>query len=202
MTIGLAACGSSLRGGSGEVALPPVQVNEAIPGLCDVLFEDGVLGQDRFIDEGSPFDADDALGLLDSQDIRYCVAPTGLAGSAVELGEVSLSSAGWSVNVLFSEGPDGIDQFNALAAECFQQSSICPSGQLAIALDQEILIAPSINAPTFGRDQIVISGGVAQPLEEIEARELAAVLGNPEASERVEFFYVLLVLGPEPVLGS
>ena len=34
-------------------------------------------------------------------------------------------------------GADGIDQFNAIAAQCSPPSETCPTGQLAIVLDSD-----------------------------------------------------------------
>ncbi|MDH3301766.1 MAG: protein translocase subunit SecD [Acidimicrobiia bacterium] len=128
----------------------------------------------------TPDNADeaDAYVVLDDRDgNRLCLGPTMLTGEVVETADVSLgfTGSGWEVNPVFRPGAEGIDQFNAAARTCYAQNpdpNLCPSGRLAIVLDHQVISAPSINAETFARDQIVISG----TFEEEEARLLAEAL--------------------------
>ncbi|MDH4277510.1 MAG: protein translocase subunit SecD [Acidimicrobiia bacterium] len=128
----------------------------------------------------TPDNADeaDAYVVLDDRDgNRLCLGPTMLTGEVVETAEVSLdfTGSGWEVNPVFRPGAGGIDQFNAAARSCYALNpdpNLCPSGRLAIVLDHQVISAPSINAETFARDQIVISGA----FEEEEARLLAEAL--------------------------
>ncbi len=128
----------------------------------------------------TPDDADEAdayVVLSDRAGNRLCLGPTMLTGEVVETAEVSLgfTGSGWEVNPVFRPGAAGIDQFNAAARSCYAlnpDQNLCPSGRLAIVLDHEVISAPSINAETFARDQIVISGD----FEEDEARLLAEAL--------------------------
>ncbi len=92
-----------------------------------------------------------------------------LEGEAVEDATAGLNQQGeWVVNPVFKGGEDGIDLFNEAAAACYNNTPECPAqtgsqrGQLAIVLDGEVLTAPSINEPTFSRDQIQISGSFDQ----------------------------------------
>ena len=55
-------------------------------------------------------------------------------------------------------GDDGIDQFNAIAAQCSPPSETCPTGQLAIVLDSVVQSAPTIQQPSFNADGIAITG--------------------------------------------
>jgi preprotein translocase subunit SecD len=114
--------------------------------------------------------------LADEEGNRLCLGPTLLTGDSLETAGVNIDQAGqWTVNPTFRGGPDGIDAFNEAAGLCFVQSPdpiICPSGRLAIVLDHQVVSSPTINAPVFGRDQIVISGS----FEEDGARDLASVL--------------------------
>ena len=120
--------------------------------------------------------ADRPVVLVDDTGNRVCLGPTLLTGEALETAGVDIDPSGqWTVNPTFRRGADGIDAFNEAAVLCYVQSPdpvICPSGRLAIVLDHEVVSSPTINAPIFGRDQIVISGG----FEEDEARDLASVL--------------------------
>ena len=120
--------------------------------------------------------ADQIVILTDANGNRICLGPTLLTGEALETADVSLDNFNqWTVNPVFKPGPDGIDAFNDAAGLCFAGSpdpEICPSGRLAIVLDERVVSSPSINSPTFARDQIVISG----TFDEEEARDLATVL--------------------------
>lgn len=126
----------------------------------------------------------------------YCLGPVFestsgqlLTGQMLEGADVSLDTFnGWAVNPVFRGGADGIDIFNEAAALCSQPTigangDICPAigidsqtgqprGALAIVLDGEVISAPLINASSFVRDQIVISGS----FEEEGARNLALAL--------------------------
>ena len=79
----------------------------------------------------------------------------------------------WVVTPEFKSGTPGIDQFNAIATKCFSADPVCPTQQLAIVLDQEVVSAPSITeTPTFERDEIVITGSFTED----SAKNLALVL--------------------------
>lgn len=95
----------------------------------------------------------------------YRLGPVALTGTAVEGATAGLSGGGeWTVNPVFKGGADGIDKFNEVAGRCHNADPTCPAlspegrGLLGIVLDDEVLSAPSINVPSFSRDQIVISG--------------------------------------------
>lgn len=103
----------------------------------------------------------------------YSLGPAKLTGSSLESAGSSLDQQGqWVVSPVFKGGADGIDKFNLAAGECFAKSSTCPTGQLAITLDGAVISAPSINAASFERDQITISGAFTEKA----ARNLATVL--------------------------
>ncbi|MFV0317770.1 MAG: protein translocase subunit SecD [Microthrixaceae bacterium] len=118
---------------------------------------------------------DEPAILADSDGLIYQLGPTytsgerTLEGEAVEDATAGLNQTGeWVVNPIFRGGEDGIDLFNEAASACYNgDASVCPAqqggrGQLAIVLDGEVLTAPSINEPTFSRDQIQISGSFDQ----------------------------------------
>ncbi len=111
--------------------------------------------------------------LADDDGLRYCLGPSELNGEALETADVAISGVSeFTVNPVFREGPEGIDAFNAVAAGCFAALPSCPSQRLAIVLDERVVSSPSINAESFQRDSITISGG----FDEESARDLALVL--------------------------
>ena len=62
--------------------------------------------------------------------------------------------------------------FNDMAGRCAPPSETCPAGQIAIVLDSEVHSAPTVQAPRFERDEIVISGRFTEE----EAKDLAVAL--------------------------
>jgi len=103
----------------------------------------------------------------------YKVGPVGLTGSALDTARANLGQSGqWVVAPVFKDNADGIGKFNGAAGQCYAKSATCPSGQLAIVLDGQVLSAPSINAASFKADQIEISGS----FDERSAKDLATAL--------------------------
>lgn len=114
---------------------------------------------------------DAALAALDG---TVCEVGPAIAGADVFAGgsaEASVQevTGGWVVDVELR--PDGEAMWNQLAAECFALSSTCPSGQLAIVLDDVIQSAPRVNQPSF-QGSVQISG----TFTEAEAVALANAL--------------------------
>jgi preprotein translocase subunit SecD len=105
---------------------------------------------------------------------RYLLGPTELTGETLASASAGLDQSGiaWQVNPVFKAGADGIDQFNEVAAKCVAADPTCPTSQLAIVLDSEVISAPTIQQPEFERDQIVITGD----FDESSAKDLALVL--------------------------
>jgi preprotein translocase subunit SecD len=115
--------------------------------------------------------------------VRYLLGPTALTGSALDGAEASIDSqdptaSRWIVSPRFKSGGEGIDQFNELATSCYNATAECPSqdgvskGLAAIVLDGEVVSAPEIQQPEFGRSDIQISGS----FDEDSAKDLALVL--------------------------
>ena len=104
------------------------------------------------------------------------VPGTALSGATATIGD----NGQWQVNPTFKDGSNGIDLFNAAATKCYNNdATVCPlvgqgstHGQLAVVLDNEVLTAPSIDAPTFTKDQIRISGS----FDEKSAKDVALAL--------------------------
>lgn len=98
-----------------------------------------------------------------------------LTGEAVEDASARFGITGvgeWAVALSMRSGSPGIDDFNALAAQCFSRAPNCPTGRVAIEIDGVVESAPNINAAQFERDAITISGAFT----ESEAKDLALVL--------------------------
>lgn len=81
---------------------------------------------------------------------------------------------GWGVTVSLRSGVDGEDVWNAVAAECYSGTPVCPSRQLAIEVEGVIVSAPTVNAPSFSGN-VQISGAFTQA----EAASLAALINAP-----------------------
>ncbi len=110
----------------------------------------------------------------------YQLGPTALTGESLESASSGLEQGQWVVRPLFRSGEDGIDKFNAIASQCYNGAQNCPApqgsqggrGQLAIVLDGQVISAPTINAASFERDVISISGS----FDESSASDLATAL--------------------------
>jgi len=108
----------------------------------------------------------------------YRLGPVLLDGTAVESSAPELQpNSQWIVSLVLADGPEGIERFNQVAAECYAAAPTCPDlgagrGQLAIVVDGVVLSAPTIQQPSFERDQIQVSGS----FDEQGASVLAAAL--------------------------
>lgn len=115
--------------------------------------------------------ADQTVILPDkSEKVRYLLGPTTVLGKAVSTATAEFDQVQWTVHLEMTSA--GINGFNAIAAECYNKQQTCPTGQLAITLDAQVVSAPTIQTPTFERDRIQISGS----FKEKEAKDLALVL--------------------------
>jgi preprotein translocase subunit SecD len=114
------------------------------------------------------------LGQFDDDGVetaRYQLGPTEATGEILRGAQATIVDLGqWTVSVQVRG--DRIGEFNEIAAECFNGGPTCPTRQLAIVLDGQVVSAPAIQAPSFNPDQISISGDFT----EREAKDLALVL--------------------------
>ncbi|HQV58985.1 MAG TPA: SecD/SecF family protein translocase subunit, partial [Ilumatobacteraceae bacterium] len=101
---------------------------------------------------------------------------------------------GWTVDASLRDGAQGEGVWNALARQCYSRSATCPSGQLAIELDGEIISAPTVNAAEF-QGNVQISGA----FKEAEARSLANVLKSGSLPVRLT---TQAVQNVSPTLGE
>lgn len=114
-------------------------------------------------------DPDATQELPTSDGAQWCVVgPTSAGGGVFQNNAEAVNdpARGWLVAVsVSSEGR----AFNDVVRECFQKSTVCPSGQLAIGLGSELITVGAVNAPSLGG--IEIAG-----LTEAEAKSIAADL--------------------------
>jgi preprotein translocase subunit SecD len=105
-----------------------------------------------------------------------------------------LSGSGWGVTVSLRGGANGVDKWNVLASECYNATDLCPTRQLAIVLDGEVISAPTVQQPSF-TDSVQITG----QFKEAEARNLARVLNSGSLPVKLETEAVQTV---SPTLGK
>ena len=105
-----------------------------------------------------------------------------------------LSGSGWGVTVSLRGGSSGSDIWNVLASECFNATKTCPTRQLAIELDGEVISAPTVQQANF-TDSVQITGS----FKESEARNLARVLNSGSLPVKLETEAVQTV---SPSLGK
>ena len=123
-------------------------------------------------------DKPEATVTLDNKDgsIRYQLGPMpkDATGKMVSSASATLAETGeWEVRLTMHGGSPGIDTFNDLAALCFSgDQGKCPTGKVAITLDSVVQSAPQVQAASYKRDQIQITGAFS----EREAKDLALVL--------------------------
>ena len=149
-----------LVGQTAELRFRPV-LEEVDPAVVDLTPRDDDVAEAEVVLDGDDFD-----GLTR----RYRLGPTALTGSGIVTAN-ALIQVDWYVLVEFRQGPEGIDPFNQLAAECFTRQPTCPSGQLGIVVDGTVISAPVFQTSQFD-DSVQITGNFTQE----EAQDLATVL--------------------------
>jgi preprotein translocase subunit SecD len=119
-------------------------------------------------------DTADATVTLPGKDDEgvFQLGPTLATGQIVSSARAEIPQGQWLVALSMKGGADGIDTFNEIAAQCNPPSAVCPTGRLAIVLDSVVQSAPTINEPSYSKDDITISGSFGED----EAKDLALVL--------------------------
>ena len=123
------------------------------------------------------------------------VGPAGGTGAVFENDATAdIIDGKWGVRVGLRNGAEGADVWNQLAAQCASASTSCPSRQLAIELDGEIISAPTVQDANFNNG-VQITGSFT----ESEAKDLANVLRSGSLPVRMETQSVQNV---SPTLGK
>lgn len=173
---------------SGAAAFTPAPVPADDPEALARLF------QNPTPDAGT----DECMLAVDREvaDVRYLLGPAPLlvdqernpgarlTGEVLDSAAARLQLGNWVVNISFRSGSPGIDDFNALAAQCSAGTRACPPtgisrdtgtqvGRVAVEIDGIVESAPTVGVANFDRGQVVISGG---EMGEGEAKDLALVL--------------------------
>jgi len=102
----------------------------------------------------------------------YLLGPAGATGEVFTSdASVQIDGASWVVTATLRGGAEGEDLWNGLAALCFAGGEACPTKQIAIVLDGEVISAPVVQVPSFS-GSVQISGDFT----ESEANYLAKIL--------------------------
>ena len=120
-----------------------------------------------------PNDPTQTVLLLDKQGIAYVVGPAGASGKVFKNdARADVQTGEWTVVVSLRDGAEGDVQWNKLAADSFNRTEVCPTGQLAMVLDGTVISAPTVNEPEFTGGSVQISGSFTAE----EAQDLAKIL--------------------------
>jgi len=105
--------------------------------------------------------------------LAYLLGPVAATGLVFEnTASATIQGSSWSVVVQLRRGAEGEDVWNALTSRCFARDNTCPTAQVAIVLDGEVLSAPVVQEAVFTGGEVQITGDFT----EAEARDLAKVL--------------------------
>jgi len=144
----------------------------------------------------APVGPSDTEVLLDEAGTSYVVGPAAMSGSVFANDSVAEVNGGsWSVSVSLRSGAEGEDLWNGLTTKCFGRDATCPTGQIAMVLDGEVISAPVVQAAVFTGGTVQITGDFT----ESEARDLARVLEFGAVPVKFE---VASVQSVSPTLGT
>ena len=147
----------------GEVETALAQADTQLTSRVDDDPTKGATLPARFTSDGKESGAGKAI---------YQLGPALVSGDSLENAVATVQNGNWVVLPTFRAGPEGIDAFNAAAAQCNPPSEACPQGRLAVVLDGEVLTAPTIQQREFSRDQVQITGAFGEE----EAKQVAVSL--------------------------
>ena len=134
--------------------------------------------------------------LLGRDGFAYLVGPVAATGLVFENNaQANIQGANWSVVVQLRNGAEGADVWNALTSRCFSRDVTCPSAQIAIVLDGEVISAPVVQEAVFSGGEVQITGDFTEQ----DARDLARVLEFGAVPVK---FAVSQVQTVSPTLGS
>ena len=134
--------------------------------------------------------------LLGRDGFAYLVGPVAATGLVFENNaQANIQGANWSVVVQLRSGAEGADVWNALTSRCFSRDVTCPTAQIAIVLDGEVISAPVVQEAVFSGGEVQITGDFTEQ----DARDLARVLEFGAVPVK---FAVSQVQTVSPTLGS
>ena len=141
-------------------------------------------------------DPNASVVLLGKNGDVYSAGPAGASGLVFSNDAAAeINNGTWSVVVGLLDGSAGEDMWNALSTRCFNKDATCPTGQIAIALDGEVISAPVVQQAVFTGGNVQISGNFT----EAEARDLAKILEFGAVPVK---FSVATVQTVSPTLGK
>ena len=134
--------------------------------------------------------------LMGKDGLAYLVGPVAATGLVFENNaSANVQGSGWSVVVRLRGGAEGEDIWNALTTRCFGRDATCPTAQVAIVLDGEVISAPVVQEAVFNGGEVQITGNFTEQ----EARDLAKILEFGAVPVKFEVSQVQTV---SPTLGS
>ncbi|MEY3581485.1 MAG: putative protein-export rane protein SecD [Actinomycetota bacterium] len=141
-------------------------------------------------------DPNASVVLLGKSGDVYSAGPAGASGLVFSNDAAAeINNGAWSVVVGLLDGAAGEDIWNALSTRCFNKDATCPTGQIAIVLDGEVISAPVVQQAIFTGGTVQISGSFT----EAEARDLAKILEFGAVPVK---FSVATVQTVSPTLGK
>ena len=189
------------EGGPGESRSGRVMVDTTSP--TDTTIATATTVAATPIDAAAPVDAaaqselpPDSEVLLGRDGFAYLVGPVAATGLVFENNaQANIQGANWSVVVQLRDGAAGADIWNALTSRCFSRDTTCPTAQIAIVLDGEVISAPVVQEAVFSGGEVQITGDFTEQ----DARDLARVLEFGAVPVK---FAVSQVQTVSPTLGS
>ncbi len=134
--------------------------------------------------------------LLGRDGFAYLVGPVAATGLVFENNaSANIQGSSWSVVVQLRGGAEGEDVWNALTSRCYSRDSTCPTAQVAIVLDGEVISAPVVQEPVFSGGEVQITGDFTEQ----DARDLAKILEFGAVPVKFEVSQVQTV---SPTLGG
>ncbi|MEM7272860.1 MAG: hypothetical protein AAF547_07265 [Actinomycetota bacterium] len=102
---------------------------------------------------------DGGSGVAQDRTFAYCLSEESIVlADALQSWTAGSLDGSPTVALTFIDGPTGIDLVNDLAPSCLARSpDRCPTGQVAVVFGRAVLSAPTIAAPSFAPDQIVVA---------------------------------------------
>lgn len=134
--------------------------------------------------------------LLGRDGFAYLVGPVAATGLVFENNaSANIQGSSWSVVVQLRGGTEGEDVWNALTSRCYSRDTTCPTAQVAIVLDGEVISAPVVQEPVFSGGEVQITGDFTEQ----DARDLAKILEFGAVPVKFEVSQVQTV---SPTLGG